>query len=91
MIKSYICALEHGIKTENTMKIKDVYSDELSSYPDLLTISEIQEILNISKSTVLRMLNKNELTRLRFSYGTRVSKTEVLKLIIKSIGKEKSA
>lgn len=91
MIKSYICALEHGIKTENAMKIKDVYSDELSSYPDLLTISEIQEILNISKSTVLRMLNKNELTRLRFSYGTRVSKTEVLKLIIKSIGKEKSA
>ena len=73
------------------MKINEIYTDGLCSYPDLLKISDIQKILNISKSTVIRMLNRKELTRLKFSYGTRIAKEEVISLIKYSAGKDVSA
>lgn len=63
------------------MELHNIFQDGLSDYPELLTISEVQNILNVSKSTVLRMLNRNELTRLKFNVGTRISKAEVIKLV----------
>ena len=67
------------------MKINDIFTDGLASYPDLLKIEEAAEILNVSESTVKRMLNSNELTRLKFKSRVRIPKSEVISLVSASL------
>ena len=67
------------------MKINDIFKDGLASYPDLLKIEEAAEILNVSESTVKRMLNANELTRLKFKSRVRIPKSEVISLVSASL------
>ena len=46
-------------------------NDELSEYPVMLTVTQTAEILNISRTTVYRLLDAGDLERIRVHLTTR--------------------
>lgn len=50
----------------------------------LLTTPEVAAMLRVSRSTVIRMLNRGDLTRVQLGAATRIRRDDVLALIERS-------
>lgn len=50
----------------------------LEQYRDILTVEDLQEILNIGRNTVYELLNRNEIPSLRIGKQWRIPKDAVL-------------
>ena len=53
----------------------------LDQYPDVLTLHECQQILQVSRGTMLRLLHENEIPAFRIGNRWRVQRKEMLEFI----------
>ena len=56
----------------------------LNQYPDILTIKDCQDILQVSRGTILRLLHEDELPAFRVGNRCRVRREAMLAFIEKS-------
>ena len=56
----------------------------LDQYPDVLTLHECQQILQVSRGTILRLLHEDELPAFRVGNRWRVRRESMLAFIEKS-------
>ena len=56
----------------------------LNQYPDILTIKDCQDILQVSRGTILRLLHEDELPAFRVGNHWRVRRESMLAFIEKS-------
>ena len=56
----------------------------LNQYPDILTIKDCQDILQVSRGTILRLLHEDELPAFRVGNRGRVRRESMLAFIEKS-------
>ena len=56
----------------------------LNQYPDILTIKDCQDILQVSRGTILRLLHEDELPAFRVGNRWRVRREAVLAFIEKN-------
>jgi len=54
-----------------TKQVIEELNDELSEYPVMLTVTQTADILNISRTTVYRLLDAGDLERIRVHLTTR--------------------
>jgi excisionase family DNA binding protein len=77
--------------TNNTM-LKAEFDDELSDYPVMLTVNQVAELLNVSKSSIFRLLKVGQLERVSFKVtgvtqpSVRIPADSVRKLFISWVG-----
>ena len=53
----------------------------LDKYPDVLTLRECQKILQVSRSTMLRLLHEGEIPAFRIGNRWRIQRKEMLEFI----------
>ncbi len=51
----------------NSTMLKAEFEDELSDYPVMLTVNQVAELLNVSKTSIFRLLKVGHLERVRFN------------------------
>ena len=56
----------------------------LDQYPDVLTLHECQQILQVSRGTMLRLLHEGEIPAFRIGNRWRVQRKEMLEFIERS-------
>jgi excisionase family DNA binding protein len=50
----------------NSTMLKAEFDDELSDYPVMLTVNQVAELLNVSKTSIFRLLKMGQLERVSF-------------------------
>lgn len=53
----------------------------LESYPDLLTLKQVEQILNIKRYTSLRLVTENEIAAFKIGRGWLISKQSLIDYI----------
>lgn len=51
----------------NSMMLKAEFEDELSVYPVMLTVNQVARLLNVSKTSIFRLLKVGQLERVSFN------------------------
>ena len=51
----------------NSTKLKAEFEDELLDYPVMLTVNQVAELLNVSKTSIFRLLKVGQLERVSFN------------------------
>jgi excisionase family DNA binding protein len=51
----------------NSTMLKAEFENELSVYPVMLTVNQVAELLNVSKTSIFRLLKVGDLQRVSFS------------------------
>lgn len=54
---------------------------EVSEYPAILTVSQVQDILHISRTTAYKMIRSNEIKSLRIGRSIRIPKVCIMDYI----------
>ncbi len=79
-------------KMRRMMTLQNEFDDALADYPVMLTVPQVAELLNISKSSVFRLLKVGELERVKFNMtgqsqsSVRIPAESVSKLFTNWIG-----
>lgn len=80
--------------TETTDKLLKDFDKALADYPFMLTVKQVAELLNVSKSTVFRLLDMGQLERVSFKMtgvtkpSIRTPKHSVRELIVSWVSEE---
>ena len=64
-----------------TVTPQDVYQNTFRSYPDLLNVPQVGEILGVSTKTVYRLLRQNKIASLRVGREFRVPKVHLMQYV----------
>lgn len=68
------------------MNINDAYQTLFTSYPDVLGVKEITEMLGIGKPLAYRMIHEGKLKAIPCGYRIRVAKITVIEYLLVSAG-----
>lgn len=58
-----------------------IYNTVFQSYPDILNVNQVSEILNVSTKTVYRLLNEGALDSLKVGRAYKIPKLYVLQYV----------
>ena len=83
--------------TEATDKLLKDFDKALADYPFMLTVKQVAELLNVSKTSIFRLLKVGQLERVSFKLtgeaqpSVRIPAESVWKLIVSWVSEETSS
>ena len=60
---------------------QDVFNTTFKTYPDVLNVSQVSEILGVSTKTVYRLLRQNTISSLRVGREFRIPKIQLMRYV----------
>ena len=65
-------------------ELKELYQLMFPSYPDILTIRQLQEMLGISRRLSYELINEGKIPAIRIGNSYRIPKIDVINYVVES-------